>query len=300
MSQEAVPTKGRANNWFNLAWDSHLVLAFGAVLITEATEIQLLGTLHTNTPTLVLVFSGTIGHYNIQDIFHRLSVSKTGFPSFEEYFKKEQLLKTILILTSFFASFISFLYLKNEERLVFTPLLMITFLYSNLWQKNGPWWLNMRQLPYAKIILITIVWTGMTTILPIASIPDFGFTTNLSLLVTERSAFFFTIALLFDFYDLEKDVKTGIKTIPTALPQEATIHLLRWLLMVNYCFCILHYVGSTNPTILIPLALSIVFGLGVIRNAFKIRGTKIQRIYSDGMVGFQGMAIIAWHFLRLL
>ncbi|GIV37417.1 MAG: hypothetical protein KatS3mg032_1796 [Cyclobacteriaceae bacterium] len=113
---------------------------------------------------------------------------------------------------------------------------------------------TLRQLPYAKVIAITIVW-GMVTVL-VPSVRH-GHTVNagLVLFLAERMAFVFVLALMADIRDVESDRVEGLKTIPLRIGKNQSLKLCQFVLLVFFLLAIVHY-GKTMPRMLLLMGIT--------------------------------------------
>ncbi len=89
----------------------------------------------------------------------------------------------------------------------------ITFLYSapKLPQHIFKW---LKKIAIGKTIFLAVVWTYVTTALPVA-IADGAWSTDIILFVLGRFFFVYAICILFDYRDREDDRAEGIKSMIT-------------------------------------------------------------------------------------
>ncbi len=71
--------------------------------------------------------------------------------------------------------------------------------------------LNLRRIPFAKVFIISGVWTIMTISIPLV---DAGFGGNYWLLFAERFLFILALSIPFDIRDIEVDKREGLVTFP--------------------------------------------------------------------------------------
>ncbi len=120
---------------------------------------------------------------------------------------------------------------------------------------------TLRQLPYAKVIAITIVW-GMVTVLVPALRHGHTINTGLVLFLAERMAFVFVLALMADTRDMESDRVEGLKTIPLRIGKNQSLKLCQFALLVFILLAIVHY-GKTVPWVLPSMGITAA-GIGLL------------------------------------
>jgi 4-hydroxybenzoate polyprenyltransferase len=92
---------------------------------------------------------------------------------------------------------------------------VLTFLYSapKLPQRIFIW---LRKIAIGKTLFLTLVWTYVTTLLPVL-IAGASVSTGLILFMLHRFFLVYAICILFDYRDLEADKKEGIRSLITYL-----------------------------------------------------------------------------------
>lgn len=116
-----------------------------------------------------------------------------------------------------------------EKTIYLLPAAVISFLYV-LPLLPGKKKLN--QFGWLKIMVLVVTLTYVTTFLPL-----YFSETNINVLFLvsiSRFFFIFTLALLFDIRDLEKDFSLGIKTLPSGMGVKNTFILAGFLLMMSF------------------------------------------------------------------
>ena len=80
---------------------------------------------------------------------------------------------------------------------------------------------SLRNISSLKIVVIALVWAGVTVLLPLLNADIFNFEKNQILLFIQRFLFVITITLPFDIRDLEFDTK-NLQTIPQKIGVKKT------------------------------------------------------------------------------
>ena len=100
----------------------------------------------------------------------------------------------------------------------FIPFCIITILYVVPFL--GGFQKNLRKVSYLKIFIVTVVWSGVTTIIPFLSNKDY-LDIDIVLIFFQRILFVFVLILPFDIRDMQLDLK-HIKTLPQKIGIEQT------------------------------------------------------------------------------
>ena len=103
----------------------------------------------------------------------------------------------------------------------------ITFLYSAP-KIPHPYFRVLRKVALAKTVFLALVWTYVTTILPL-QISDRLWQTNFSLFAAGRFFLIYAICILFDYRDREYDKTVGIRSLITWLSDKS----ITWLFIFS-------------------------------------------------------------------
>lgn len=160
---------------------------------------------------LWFVFSATMASYN----FHWLLTTETHPDSVRLLWTRKHRNWHILF---FIAGCIAAVYF-GLRFLQYWPWLLLagllTFIYS---APKIPFMIFtwMRNFVYAKTIFLAVVWTYVTTVLPIV-INHFPFRTEEILFIIMRFFLIYSICIIFDLRDREQDNQEGIRSLITTL-----------------------------------------------------------------------------------
>lgn len=185
----------------------HVALAVYALIrITEAYF-----NLEYNEPLNYFIFYGTITGYNFVKY---AGIAKLHHLSLTKNLRLIQIFSLICFVLMVYYAY----HLSANILISFIPFGMLTFLYAVPVFKGLT--LNLRNTASVKIVVIALVWAGVTTLIPLISqgIPlDF----NSLLYFTERFLFVIVLTLPFDIRDMKFD-KKHLQTIPQLIGVERT------------------------------------------------------------------------------
>lgn len=249
---------------------SNLFVSFCITLLAHQTYL-LLELPQTNTFfVLSFIFCSTFFTYNFQRIYRLKSFELVG---------KLIGIRLSWILRNrkklFFASILSacgslffVLQLSAKVFLLILPLAIFSILYVIPFINRGDKKIAIRDLPFAKIFVISLVWSLVMVALPIADaegIVKLKESSSLFLLA-EQFLFIFAITLPFDIRDLRYDMESNIKTIPTYLGIRKTIILSHVILMIFLALKAIQFYGFNQMTLerFVATALTVVIVMVII------------------------------------
>ncbi len=165
-----------------------------------------------------------------------------------------------------------------------------TFLYLAPIFKGGR---RLRDLAYAKIFLIGLVWAWVTILVPAAS-GDTALSWSLLLPFGEKFCFIVAITIPFDIRDMAVDRRQSVRTIPIALGVRKSAVLAQCLLAIAVLLTALSLFFD-----LYPLRIAIAIGLSyVITMILVSRATlKLHDYYFSAMI--DGVIVLQFIFVLL-
>ncbi len=201
-----------------------------------------------NFNLLFFVFFSTICSYS----FHWFLTRESVIPSPRIEWTKQY--RTIILLLFFIgligAAIFFLLLIKFWYWLLFAAI--ITFLYSAP-KIPHPWFRALRKVALGKTIFLAMVWTYVTTILPIM-LTEQLWQTDYTLFVTSRFFLIYAICILFDYRDREDDKAAGVRSLITYLNAKGIARLFVFSLLVfSAATLALLYYGYNPPTITLLL-----------------------------------------------
>ena len=177
--------------------NSNILVALCVLSLTVSTEI-LFET--SNYKISQFVFFSTLFTYN----FQRISRIKNNYNHIKKkWLEDNRITVFIIMIIGIVMSLYRFLDFKSTTQvaIIFTGIVSILYSYG------------LRRIPYAKLFIISLIWTISTMYLLILE-NDIPFTYNLILNLLTRFLFVIAITIPFDIRDIPFD-KRELKTIPT-------------------------------------------------------------------------------------
>ena len=221
-----------------------------------------------------LVFCCTLVIYNLD----RLVEPNPGESEHEQWVERH--LKFLWVLTA--CSAIAAVYLStrlSHVALISLPIAGVVAIGYCLpvLPYRGRWY-RLKAVPGAKLLLIALVWTYATAGLPML---ESGITLNSSNAMILLTRFFFiaAVALPFDLPDMQRDQRSGIKTIPTLLGIRAT-RSVAWGLVIASAFTAILTPWPAASALLISCACT----AGLISMLSPQRGVFYFMVALDGML----------------
>jgi len=188
------------------------------------------------------VFGVTLVAYNMQRLL-RLNKFTDPTRQIAWYRSNYKLLITLLAVGALIAG-LTLLKLDIYLLLRFAPLALLSFFYAVAFIPAERGKLAIRDLPYAKIIIIALVWTGVTWVLPHA---DMGAPVDGLFWWTAVQRFLFILAITipFDARDLKYD-DLRLKTIPQVMGYSGAKRLAIALMILCALIELLTSVATTG------------------------------------------------------
>ncbi|HEX8517432.1 MAG TPA: hypothetical protein VF868_14645, partial [Bacteroidia bacterium] len=145
---------------------SNVYIAIAAVMLTIEAQVQI-GLSPGLHPYLFLVFFATLFEYNLHKFvvvfFYKHVLLETKFSWIARNKKVFYWVFLVSVAGLIASSFLA----RMEVLLVLFPLGVITFLYSFPVYKKGMKIFRLREIPLAKIFIISLVWSLTTILLPV-------------------------------------------------------------------------------------------------------------------------------------
>jgi 4-hydroxybenzoate polyprenyltransferase len=274
-----------------------LFISIAAVLFTIEAQV-LLGMDPTLHPYLFLIFFATMFEYNLHKFmvvfFYKAALTEKKF----HWIAQNQVLFYFIFFSSIIGFIISACFAKWSVLVTLFPLGAITFLYSFPVYKKGKTIFRLREVPFIKIFIISIVWSLTSIMLPAVEASVDLKSGNILLMMIERFLFVFAITIPFDIRDMESDGKSGLKTLPLIVGESVSLKLANYALFAFTAMCILHYyIYSYNIDFLLAFLFSGISTLYFINNKW-IRNLKHYHYgILDGTMIFQALLVIFFNWL---
>lgn len=250
-------------------------VAFSVYAFVRITEIYF--KLSTNENLNMFIFLGTIVGYNFVKY---AGVAKLHYRSLTNS------LKIILTFTFFCFLALCYYFFKIPIKTVYytIPFIFLTILYAVPFLSG--FHKTLRQVSYLKIVVVAIVWSGFTVLMPVVNA-----TTEISieiiLLMLQRFLIVVVLILPFDLRDIKYDA-ISLHTIPRKIGVENTKRVGLILMVIAL---VLEYLISISNVMKAPFM--IFFFLVVL---FLMRAKTDQSKYYCSF-GVESLPIVWWLFL---
>ena len=276
---------------------SNIFISLAAVFLTIETQMQL-GMKPQWHPYLFIIFFATLFDYNL----HRFITVLTNKDALDEekhrWVKKYPNRFYLLVAFSVIGFAIAIIFAKKEVLYTLAPMALITSFYSLPLFKNRRVSFRLREIPFAKIFLISFVWSAVTILLPIIQSEDSYDRGHVGLMLLERFLFVFAITIPFDIRDMVSDGIDRLKTIPLTIGEKKSILLATILLVVFILISVFHYAQSQQFYILFAFVISGLSTLFAI-NSRKLQGHSYYHYgILDGTMILQGLLVYISYYLQ--
>lgn len=193
----------------------------------------------------------------------------------------------IVFITGCLLSGISILFLSYKILLACCVLGLLSFMYT---LPILPLKIRLRDFGWLKIITLTLVWTIVTSVLPILYwnryISDYPFE------ILMRIVFMFVLCAAFDIRDMQVDLESNIYTLPNIIGTKNTKRLMDAGLIAFVVLCFIQHSRYPNPgRFAAELAIAFVTKI-VIRYCDTHPSDKNYLGLVDGMMLIYGIVIV--------
>ncbi len=230
---------------------SNLWIAIAAVGLTLNTYLLLNRAV--NQDVVLLVFFATFSIYNLQRLVKHYFQNKNYSNRHYWILEHVKVLEFLVLLSSVASVYLFFETYSLQAFLYLLPFSMVSILYSvTLFSKNK----SLRDLPFAKIFLISITWAVVSVVLPFLEL-ELSFDYAFVQLFLFNFFFILAITIPFDIRDVGLD-HDETKTLPQYFGVNKAVDLAMWLLSV--CLLISIFSFFTFGQI-IPLVIALILVL---------------------------------------
>jgi 4-hydroxybenzoate polyprenyltransferase len=276
----------------------NFVVAFAAVSLAIATEIQLGMQPHPHVYLAVLFFAALLDYNLYRFMYVKKNPESAGIEKYKWAAEHTNFLK-LLILISSAGLFTTVFFVKKEIVLLLGLLAGLTFLYSTPVFRKQKSRFRVQEIPGLKILLLALVWAASTVMLPVLNSENLLDYKQILLVFTERFSFIFAIAIPFDIRDRKADTLAGIKTIPVILGEKRALQVCNLALLVSLVTATFHY-PLIHFAFIVPAYFVSVILIYIFINSMKIR--KLPFYYDgilDGSILLHGILIlIGFYFFK--
>jgi 4-hydroxybenzoate polyprenyltransferase len=235
---------------------------------------------------LAFVFFATICSYNFHWLLTSHSVNPSQRLQWAQHHKGYHLI--LYLLGGAGAVFFFFYLSKHWSWLLLAA--VITFLYS---APKIPLrsFSKLKRIAIGKTIFLSLVWTYVTTILPLI-ISGYEWRTDFILFIISRFFFIYAICILFDYRDREDDKAEGIRSLITFFSEKGITVLFIFSLLIFGLMTIwlLQYSYSLTDVIIILIpGIILAFLFNYSKNNFS---DYFYYILLDGLMMFSSLIML--------
>ena len=211
----------------------NIYVALGAVCLTQSTLIQI-GSKNYLVEYSLLTFFSTLFIYNLQRIFYKSQKDISLHSIRRKWIFENQFSIKLLAFIGFGGICATFFYNDIKVAFYLSPLLILSLAYFLPWIK-------LRKSPWFKLLTLVLVWTMVTSVVPILLGSSEVITKHHLLHIVVRFCFMMAICIPFDIRDLLIDAADNISTIPHLMGENktrwfATSWMLIYILLIIFEF----------------------------------------------------------------
>lgn len=263
----------------------NIYVAFGAVCLTQSTLIQIASTNHLVDYSL-LVFFSTLFVYNLQRIFYKSQKDVSLHSIRRKWIFKNQVSIKLLAFSGLLGVIITFFYNNIKVAFYLSPLLILSLAYFLPWIK-------LRKSPWFKLLTLVLVWTIVTSVVPILLGSSEVITKYHLLHIAVRFVFMMAICIPFDIRDLLVDAADNVSTIPHLMGENKTRWFATsWMLVYIFLIILEFSSGMVNSNIFYALLFSALINAVIVFMSNSKRSEYFYVAGIDGTMILQGVLLL--------
>jgi len=267
-------------------------IAFCAVLM--AYQTQILFNSHNNQYNLLsFIFFACISSYCLHWYLTKPDNNSNTRNNWNQ--NDKNLLFILFLVSSPFVFYFTF-HLKKYFLWLFLVGLL-TFLYTAP-KLPHPLFKNLKNIAIGKTIFLSLVWTMVTVMLPLA-VAEKKMNWAIVVFFTNRFFLIYSICILFDWRDREQDRLNGIKSLITLLNPEKIFKLFYLSLITFFVTCISLYWFDLNMKNIFFLIFPGVILLLLFKTSLNNNNDYFYYFLLDGLMAFSSLLIIINEFYKI-
>jgi 4-hydroxybenzoate polyprenyltransferase len=277
--------------------NTNIFISLAAVSLTLETQVQL-GMKPQLYPYIFLIFFATLFVYNLHRLITVITNKEALHTAKHKWVKQHLLLFYGVVIVSVIGFLWAVALADKKVLMSLAPIALLTIFYSFPVFKNKKVLFRLREIPFLKIFLISLVWSLSTILLPIIKSEAAYDKVHIMSMLLERFLFVFAITIPFDIRDMEIDIKEQLKTIPVVMGTKRSLIIANSLLVVFTIICLFHYKSTSL------IWLNVAFVLSVVSTFYFLNSKKIQAIHFyhygilDGTLLLQGILVLIAYYLH--
>ena len=253
-------------------------------------------------PVIWLLFTSTLGIYSFSILLTKPThPDKSPYKRVRWFFSHYRLLVTFTIV-SLLSLIPLFFLISIESRILMVFLSIISFFYSIPIFAIGDQKFGLRNIPWLKQFLITLVWTMSTVLLPILEAQHFHLTSismrDTTILIAKRFLFIAALTVPFDIRDLFDDRKSGLKTVPVVWG-EKNAYLFCQVLLAGYVVLLFLFRNNGfNPNFWALTITTVLTGWLIFKSKWK-KDEYYYFFFMDGVLILQYLVLLLFNWLSV-
>lgn len=288
-----------AGNFISFIIHSNIFIALAATGLTFQTQIEL-GFDLSLKPYLFLVFFATLFDYNLHRLNTMVYYPETLRENKYKWLRENKRLFLFIVLVSVSGFILTLYYAKKEVLMMLMPFAGLTLFYTVPFYKTKGRSYKLRDLPYLKIFLISGIWAGITTMLPIAeSEMDISLSEILNIFII-RFLFIFALSIPFDIRDQESDLKNGLLTFAHVGKENTGLSIAWILICLMSLFSFVKYLNQADFHLAIAYFISSLISLYILKSTLLQKHPLYHHGFVDGAILIQTVLIAVSVILRNL
>ncbi len=212
--------------------------------------------------------------------------------------KNQFLLLMLGIISGGMAANVAF-HLQFESLMILIPLGLLSVFYELPVFKFKNQSVRLRDVWFFKIILITLVWTSTTVILPFLQYDYNIFSTTFIVLFFQKACLVFMVALTFDVRDMEYDRRDNVITIPVRYGLIRVRKTMIILTVICILLAIIHalFLAPFSMPFLLVAQLAPLLAYYIITITYRYPIDPVYVIAVDGILAFEFLLILFFQLL---
>lgn len=249
-------------------------------------------------PVLGLLFTSTLGIYNFSILISKPKLpEKSPYRRIRWFFSHYRLMVTFTIV-SLLSLIPLFFLISTASKILLIFLAVLSFGYGLPLFTIGEQKFGLRNIPGLKLIMITLVWTMSSVLLPILESQASHIATismrDTTILIAKRFLFIAALAIPFDIRDLFEDKQLGLKTIPVAWG-EKNAYLFCQVLLAGYVVLLFLFRNNGFTTDFWALTLTVILTGWLIFKSKWEKNEYYYFFYMDGVLILQYLMVLAFN-----
>lgn len=239
----------------------------------------------------MLVFFAAVFVYNFQRIFYKPTLDSSLISIRRKWIFNHQTSVKLLTIAGCTGVAVTFFFNNYKILLYLSPLLILSLLYFLPFVK-------LRRTPWLKLLTLVLVWTMVTSVVPLLLGGAELFTLKSFLHIILRFCFLTAICIPFDIRDIHIDKADLVTTVPQLIGENKARQLAMGFMFLYIILIIPEYLfGMVNLKIFIALIISAVINAVLVLMSSSNRSEYFYVAVIDGTMILQGLMLLLVYYL---